>query len=274
MTEAEWLACDDPKKLLEFVRGKGLLSKRKGGLFAVACCRLIWDRLTDERSRYAVVTAERFADGLATDEERRGAHYESGAAATAAWDTEAGWPWSAKAAEYVVLSSILPEGTAEAARWDIAALAGSAAYHDGAAAYAAWAEANPAAAAALAADPEAARKAAGAGVVAAQNAMDAQEMACQAPLVRDLFGPLPFRPVSIDPAWLTWGEGTVRRLAEVIYEERPFLPYGHLDATRLAVLADALEDAGCNDVDLLNHCRQPRAHFRGCWVIDLLLGKE
>jgi hypothetical protein len=91
-------------------------------------------------------------------------------------------------------------------------------------------------------------------------------------LLRDIFGPLPFRPVPIDPAWLAWNDGTVPRLAQAAYEHRS-LPDGHLDPSRLAVLADALEDAGCTDPDILNHCRTPGVHVRGCWVVDLLLGK-
>jgi hypothetical protein len=87
----------------------------------------------------------------------------------------------------------------------------------------------------------------------------------QADLLRDLLGN-PFRPVSADPAWLTWNGGTVRQLAEVIYEERRFVD--------LPILADALEEAGCTDEDILSHCRGPGEHVRGCWVLDLLLGKE
>ena len=55
-------------------------------------------------------------------------------------------------------------------------------------------------------------------------------------------------------------------MAEAIYEERTF--------EQLPILTDALEDAGCNNSDILNHCRQPGVHVRGCWVVDLLLGKE
>jgi hypothetical protein len=92
-------------------------------------------------------------------------------------------------------------------------------------------------------------------------------------LLRDIFGSLPFRPAPLDPAWLTWKNGTIPRLAQTIYEDRE-LPAGYLDQDRLAVLADALEDAGCSDPDLLGHCRGPGPHVRGCWVVDLLLGKE
>jgi hypothetical protein len=92
-------------------------------------------------------------------------------------------------------------------------------------------------------------------------------------LLHDIFGPLPFRPVVRDLALLTWHDGTIPKLAQAIYDDRA-LPSGHLDHHRLAVLADALEDAGCSDQDMLAHCRGPGPHVRGCWVIDLLLGKE
>ncbi|MBL8793030.1 MAG: hypothetical protein JNM56_03935 [Planctomycetia bacterium] len=84
----------------------------------------------------------------------------------------------------------------------------------------------------------------------------------QCNLIRDLFGN-PFRPVSVHPAWLT---STVTSLAQGIYDERTF--------DCLPILADALEDAGCDNADILNHCRQPGEHVRGCWVLDLLLAKE
>jgi hypothetical protein len=61
-------------------------------------------------------------------------------------------------------------------------------------------------------------------------------------------------------------------LAQAAYEERE-LHSGALDPARLSVLADALEEAGCTGPDILNHCRRPGVHVRGCWVVDLLLGK-
>jgi hypothetical protein len=88
----------------------------------------------------------------------------------------------------------------------------------------------------------------------------------QCGLVRELFGPLPFRPASVDAAWLAGNDGTVSKLAAAIYDARAF--------ERLPVLADALEDAGCSDAALLGHLRGPGPHVRGCWAVDLLLGKE
>jgi hypothetical protein len=91
-------------------------------------------------------------------------------------------------------------------------------------------------------------------------------------LCREFVGS-PFRPLSaLLPPWLSWAEGTIVRLARAAYEER-HLPSGVLDAARLAILADALEDAGCTDAELLGHLRGPGPHYRGCHVLDALLAK-
>jgi hypothetical protein len=90
----------------------------------------------------------------------------------------------------------------------------------------------------------------------------------KAALLRDLFGN-PFRPVALAAIWRTPG---VLSLALAAYEGRQ-LPSGELDHARLAILADALEEAGCTDADLLGHLHGPGPHIRGCWAVDLLLGK-
>ena len=93
----------------------------------------------------------------------------------------------------------------------------------------------------------------------------------QCKLLRDIFGN-PFRPVSIDTAWLTWNNATVPSIAQAIYDERE-LPSGHFDNGQFGILADALTDAGCDNADVLSHCRSDGPHVRGCWVVDLLLQK-
>jgi hypothetical protein len=82
-----------------------------------------------------------------------------------------------------------------------------------------------------------------------------------AALLRDILGN-PFRPVTIDPAWKT---GNVIGLAQAIYEERAF--------DRMPILADALEEAGCQEESVLTHCRSGDVHVRGCWVVDRLLDR-
>src|SRR5262249_42286549 len=85
-------------------------------------------------------------------------------------------------------------------------------------------------------------------------------------IFRDFVGN-PFRPSPpLSPAVLIWNDGTVVKLAQAIYDERAF--------DRLPILADALEEAGCQDQDILGHCRSGGEHVRGCWIVDLLLGKE
>jgi hypothetical protein len=87
----------------------------------------------------------------------------------------------------------------------------------------------------------------------------------QADLIREILGN-PLREVMLDPTWLRWNNGIVASLAKSIYDEKAF--------DRMTILADALEEAGCTNDDILNHCRQPGEHVRGCWVVDLILGKS
>lgn len=94
---------------------------------------------------------------------------------------------------------------------------------------------------------------------------EATELAIRADLLRCIFGD----QCSLPPAhssWLTWNAGSVVHLAQAIYDERAF--------DRMPILADALEDAGCTNQDILEHCRGGGEHVRGCWVVDLVLGKS
>ncbi|WP_232069915.1 hypothetical protein [Gemmata massiliana] len=80
--------------------------------------------------------------------------------------------------------------------------------------------------------------------------------------IRDIFEN-PFRPTVFSPEWHT---DTVVALARQMYESRDF--------SAMPILADALQDAGCDNTDVLDHCRGPSPHVRGCWVVDLVLGKQ
>jgi hypothetical protein len=91
-------------------------------------------------------------------------------------------------------------------------------------------------------------------------------------LLREMFGN-PFQPVTVPPAWLSWQGATVARLAQAAYDNR-LMPSGLLDNARLAVLADALEEAGGDDRQILDHLRWGGEHVRGCHVLDALLGKS
>jgi hypothetical protein len=101
---------------------------------------------------------------------------------------------------------------------------------------------------------------------AVQGIPRAHELRAQANLLRDIFNS-PFRALLfLKTSIAAWNDKTVPRLAQTIYEERAF--------EHLPILADALEEAGCTNLDILMHCRNPGEHVRGCWVVDLLLGKE
>jgi hypothetical protein len=254
MTEAEWLACTELGPLLEYLREKA--SDRKLRLFACACFRRIWHLLLDERSRKAVEVVERFAEGLATEEELAAARSAANAAADEAGDivSEA--------------DAVYGEDPSTADAYSAAEAARSAAdapcfvvEHD-----ISTANAASSAACAIGCDAEAAAYTAAdpAAEVAEQTARAAETLA-QANLLRDLVGN-PFQPQRLEPTWLSWNAGTIPKMVQAIYDDRSF--------DRLPILADALEDAGCDNADILAHCRRPGEHVRGCWVVDLLLGKE
>jgi hypothetical protein len=212
MTEAQWLACEDPDTMREFLRGEA--SNRKLRLFVCACCRGIWDQFTEEQGRKTVEVAERMADGQA----------EPGEVAVARREIEE-------------LNRIKGERWANDAQQSEA---------DG------GQELVPCLIA----------KEAVGNDVANCFVLGIADRRTQVVFLHDLFGLFPFRPVTLDPAWLT---STVVALARQLYESRDF--------SAMAILADALQDAGCDNDDILSHCRGPGPHVRGCWVVDLVLAK-
>lgn len=227
MTEAEWLASDDPRPMLNHQRPDGVwlvdASDRKLRLFACACCRRVWRWIPNVDARVAVEVAERFEDGQATLEERK----------TTLGRVYFGVGWESDVALSASHSDLDdPRYTFSA---DVQGACHSA--------------------------QETAQR---------HGALADEEKAAQAALLRCAFGPTAFRPATVDPGLRT---PTVLTLAHAAYDER-LLPSGELDRDRLAVLADALEEAGCGDAEILAHLRSAGPHARGCWPLDLLLGKQ
>jgi hypothetical protein len=230
MTEAEWLACTNPQPMLEFLRDKA--SDRKLRYFLVACARRVLPRSPDEDEFEALAVAERFADGM--ESRHRLARARS----------------SLKTSYSARLSHLSPLYTGHirsVPAWHATREQIVRAVREGSRCCA-WSS----------------TRRAFFGDYAAMT-LPSEELAAQACLLRDLFGN-PFRPVTLDPAVLTWHGGLLVSMARRMYDSRDF--------TDMPVLADGLEEAGCSDSDILGHCRSGGEHVRGCWVVDLLLGKS
>jgi hypothetical protein len=266
VTEQEWLTCTDPKRMLAFRQGGALWRKRL--LYGCACGRLIWRLFTDERSRQAVEVCELCADGLADESEARASHGRARAAeqqAQEAYRTQLealrlfyrrkntgreAVADQCRLAEVAVLAAEAPcrlLGCLTAARhplwgYDTVERAVASASH----AWRLMAWQSP----------------------AARQSATWWMRAARADLLRDIFG-TPQRPV---PRLVGWRNQDVLTLAQAAIE-RP-LPTGRLDTARLAILADALEEAGCNRADVLEHLRHPGDHVRGCWAVDLVLARR
>jgi hypothetical protein len=234
LTEEQWRRFDDP--VHQFMQLAGGVSPRKLRLFAVACARRVFARLSPllNSGGIAVAVAERFAEGDADADELRRAHEPALDDA----DRDMG-------------SQVPSPAVADArchARWACAHCC------DPAAATAADFAASAAASSAYHAATAAGRPAAPAR---------AAEKAVQADLLREIVNPF---VVPLADAVLAWNGGAVPHIAAAVYRDQAF--------ERLPVLADALEDAGCADAALLAHLRGPGPHLRGCWALDLARGVE
>jgi hypothetical protein len=235
VTEAEWLACGVPLAMLEFLRGKA--SDRKSRLLAVACCHRIWHLIPVYEASQCVNLAELYADGKASREQLDHAIQLS----MNRCDYTRSW-WGAR---WGVVEIYAIQAVTRVHRHDEGSRARTLPYAAQAWAYAElmkW-------------------QRTGTGDEQNLRAVVVEETARQAGLVRCIFGN-PFYPATADPVWFT---STVVSLAQGIYEERAF--------DRLPILADALQDAGCENDDILDHCRTEGPHVRGCWVVDLLTGR-
>jgi hypothetical protein len=210
MTEAEWLACYNPDRLIQALDGKW--SERKWRLTAFGFCRVVW-HLVPETFQRLVQVAERHVEGLANETELSEAREASRNALS-----EPGLHWRQR--------------RPEAAKW--ISWRGAAQP---------WRPTNN----------------------FHIHPLTSTDRRLLAGVLHELFD-LVFRSPAIFLNWLTWKNGTIPRIAQAIYDDRRF--------GDMPVLADALEEAGCTDAIILDHCRRAGTHVRGCWVVDLLLGKS
>lgn len=234
MTEQEWLVSDNTAAMLDSIQERA--DSRKLRLFACACCRRVWNYLPDARSRRAIDALESVVDDPPAQLQSIGVG-QFGAAGSVSRT-------AASAAADPALAS-------RHAAWAVIIAASNVTV--------------------LPATTSLAKAilAAGAVVEAAEGqwggpppgVVDEDELTAQRTLLRDIIGN-PFRPVRLAATWRT---STALALARQMYQSRDF--------SAMPILADALQDAGCENEDVLNHCRQPGEHVRGCWVVDLLTGR-
>jgi hypothetical protein len=217
MTESDWYSGDQPLPLLlnlccQFHLTRTPRGRRKLRLFAVACCRRLWDLVPDMRSRIAIDVAERYADGLATRQELDRVRLASKNALFARICDSAGTAAQQVVAEAAVLIIRRSKRSEAGTTLD---------------AYVA-------------------------------------EQGVQCRLLREVVGN-PFRPIRTPTGAGPGQQAGIMSMAEMIYQENRFAD--------LPILADALEDDGCDNSDVLSHCRESGDHVRGCWALDLVRGK-
>jgi hypothetical protein len=230
MTEAEWLLCEDPGEMLTSLAGR--VSARKLRLFAVALARLCPAVGARSISVDAIAVAERYADGFASERERREAELLAAMIArqdSSTMDCQVSMPWEelAHVAQLTVAADV-SEYTKPLSRL--------------------WA----AACGAISRE-----------VLSGKPRKEAMGPVCD--ILRDIVGN-PFQPARVEEAWFLWNDWTTVKIAQAIYDDRAF--------EQMPLLADALEDAGCDDAQILSHCRGPSPHARGCFVLDLLTFRQ
>lgn len=256
--EAAWFSCTDPRPMCILLRGKE--RGRKFRLFASACCRRISHLLTDDRSHLALDMFESFLNGNLTLTEYAIGEREA-AAACAAQARIAGDSESARGPSEADRARLFASMFAAQA---VAACFGNVS--------------------SVPADCCGALRGHGTAELTDDvqlretgDRIEAAERAAQAALLREIFGN-PFHPLALEPAWRP---DFVVKLAREMYASNDF--------SAMPDFADALQDAGCENERVLNHCRysslpaaertgslqsRPCQHVRGCWVVDLILGKQ
>jgi hypothetical protein len=235
MTEQAWQAGRMPAKLLEQAEGCGRAGERRLHLFAAACCRAVEHLFYDPCQTAAVVALERHADGLASADELAAAHE----AVLGMGNFDPDRRSAGLDARYMAVSVVRQAARPASPEGGVGVLAS---------------RAQVLCTVVLGVSERLYTLTGG-----PYQSYQGRKRLCH--LVRCLFDN-PFRPVVFDASWRT---ETAVALAAGIYEHRAF--------DRLPILADALEEAGCDQADVLTHCRGPGPHARGCWVVDGVLGK-
>jgi hypothetical protein len=283
-TEEDWLTAADPTELLNALYGvnrfgqpwpnplAGAASPRKLRLFGAACCRRFLPGCHDDQIPPLVEAAERRADGALGEGLWAAARAAAPRLAQAACgdliDLE---NRTAPVLEHFSYNVQARASASQAALHLINLLNPEADDHrnrhfaicSAAVEAAVWQalRASPSTSRPPPDDPEQEPP-----LLAIPRTLRPRERQAQADLLRDIVGN-PFHPApTLDPAWLEWNGGTVQRLARAVYDERRF--------DDLPILADALEEAGCDCAELIAHCRAGGEHARGCWALDLLLGQS
>ena len=273
MTEAEWLTCEDPRAMIEHLDASRTAEfhdpvtsndhqwdtprvgfDRRFRLYSCLCCRRIWDQIPEEVNKAAVVAVEELLEGQRSGQETYAAFVASSAVEYlpdgGGKRSEPGY-WAVKYLGRAFYKHTAAYGALDLTGRVIEALALAGEYgleamyelserlsriHHGMSLPAnAWLQPIPSSVQTI--------------------------LSQQVSYLRDIFGN-PFRPVVFPKSWRT--EAAVG-LALRMYDDRDF--------AAMPILADALEEAGCDDADILTHCREPGVHVRGCWVVDLVLGK-
>jgi hypothetical protein len=235
MSQKRWLDSLEPGPMLDFLGGT--MTARKLRLLACAACRYVWDQLIDDRSREAVIVAELFADDHASNEKLEQAFKE---ACRACGDHSAKGGNISSAAAAVHHACWYGNDFLVAAKRSLACAAHVAVY-------------------------QAARDVDSGRMTIASNwetLVQKRENGKMARLVREVFGN-PFKSVAMEATFLT---PAVADVARTIYEQRAF--------QRLPEISVLLEASGYKNKLVLEHCRDPRPHYRGCWAVDLVLGKS
>jgi hypothetical protein len=236
MTEEEWLTAEHASALLQFIEPK--VSDRKLYYFDIACARRITPLLIHPASVHGIDVLERFVEGQCGEEDISRLSWDVEGAAFCVENGNGPWQNAAEQLPETLLAELVvrPDYPVRNARQVLT----SAAYFVDRI---------------FSTAPDGRRLR---GQLAELLGGRFQPVS----LAHEVFGN-PFRPVTFDPAWRT---DTAVSLARVMYESRDF--------AAMPILADALQDGGCEHADILDHCRDPNGtHVRGCWVVDLVLGK-